>query len=337
VEGPVKRMAQARSDPDANLYRLPQDAVPFVFAVPLKPRHGCKDWEIVQQRLRHTIGSIRGGVDRSYLIVLACHDRPDLDLGEDVQILGAPFAPESDPQQGAQDKGRKLRLIGAWLRDRLSSESAHVMFLDSDDLVHRHLVRFVRCAAVRCCYSIEQGYMYDCRTGVLELRSRRFFALCGSSFIGCFQKSELPQSWEDLESPFARFGVYPLQRGHQHYASIAAELGKEVHTIPFPAITYVVNHGDNLRAVESGTQLREVHPSHLVWPKRAKVILNTNFCYADGRTSESELTRTGSFARTLLGSTFRRLERATMGRPKAARTELARSDLSRARGRVPWR
>jgi hypothetical protein len=330
-------MAQAQPDSEANLHRLRQGTSPFVFAVPLKPRRGCNDWEIVQQRLRHTVRSIRGGVDRNYLIVLACHDRPDLDLGEDVQILSAPFAAEPKSQQGAQDKARKLRMIGAWLKDRVSAEGAHVMFLDSDDLVHRYLVRFVHRAAVRCCYSIERGYMYDCRTGVLELRSRRFFALCGSSFIGWFHKSELPQSWEDLESPYARFGVYPLHRGHQHYPSVAAELGKEVHTIPFPAVTYVVNHGDNLRAVESGMQFRELHPSQLVWPRRAKMILNSNFSYDDGRISQNELARAGSFARALLGSTFRKVERATTGRLKAVRPGLARSDLSRARERVPWR
>ena len=329
-------MTRAQSNADGNLCRLLHDSLPFVFAVPLRPRRGCTDWQIVQQRLRHTIRSIRGSVDKNYLIVLACHDRPDLDPGEDVQLLNAPFGPAPNPEQGAQDKGRKLRLIGAWLREHLSAEAAHVMFLDSDDLVHRELVQFVRRAAVRCCYSIERGYMYDCRTGVLELRSRRFFALCGSSFIGCFERGELPQSWDDLESPFAQFGVYPLHRGHQHYASVAAELGKQVQTIPFPAVTYVVNHGDNLRAVESGMRFRELHPSRLVWPKRANSILTSNFTYEDSWTRENIVVRTGSFARALLSSAARRLEVAMRGRLKAARARFAQSGISGARERVPW-
>ena len=80
-------MAQAQSDSEANLHRLRQGTSPFVFAVPLKPRRGCNDWEVVQQRLRHTVRSIRSGVDGNYLILLACHDRPDLDLGEDVLLV----------------------------------------------------------------------------------------------------------------------------------------------------------------------------------------------------------------------------------------------------------
>ena len=74
-------MAQAQSDSEANLHRLRQGTSPFVFAVPLKPRRGCNDWEVVQQRLRHTVRSIRGGVDRNYLIVLACHDLSEGGLG----------------------------------------------------------------------------------------------------------------------------------------------------------------------------------------------------------------------------------------------------------------
>jgi len=330
-------MAQADQSPDLSLASPLRHEVPFVFAVPLKPRGACNDWEGVQERLRHTLQSIRGGTDVNCLVVVACHDRPDLGRGQDLRLLSAPFAPEWNERDGAQDKGRKLRLIGAWLREHLQADGSYVMFLDCDDLVHRHLVRHVLRAADRCCYSIEQGYMYDCRTGVLEFKDRRFFALCGSSFIGWFSREDLPRSWDDLDNSYARFGVYPLQRGHQHYASIAAMLGKQVDTIPFPAVTYMVNHGDNLRAVESGKKFREPHPFHLVWPNRAKTILHTEFSYDDRRTTSSGLARTGAFARMVLGSTLRRIERAAMGGLKIANPGQVRSDFNKARSRVPWR
>jgi hypothetical protein len=307
-------MTQAESKYNIGSLLLPPGNTPFIFAMPLKPRSACSDWEIVQENLRHTIRSIRGSTVENYMIVIACHDRPDLDMESvrELQLLSAPFSPESNMRRGAQDKARKLRLIGAWLKEHLRDDAAYVMFLDSDDLVHRDLVNHVLRAEDRRCYSIAQGYMYDCRTGVLEFRDRRFFALCGSSFIGWFLKEELPRSWNDLDNPYARFGVYP-QRGHQHYPAIATELGKQVDTVPFPAITYMVNHGDNLHTIESGNEFRELHPFHLVWPNHAKNILRTDFSYDDTRTSAKELARIGTFARVMLGSTLRKIERAASG------------------------
>jgi len=288
---------------------------PFVFVIPLKPRKACSNWEIVQDNLSRTIESIRGGSVEGCLIILAYHDRPDIIAisGCDLHLLQAPFAPETQVPSGAQDKARKLRLMGSWLRKHLDDEGAYVMFLDSDDLVHRELVRYVLRADDRRCYSVAKGYMYDCRTGVLELRDHHFFTLCGSSFIGWFCKEELPRSWKDMASTFGQFGVHPYQRGHQHYHEIATELGKKVETIPFPAVTYMVNHGDSLRAKELGMDLRELHPLHLIWPDHARTILSDDFSYSDAHTTAPKLVRIGTFASVMLGSSFRKIERRVSG------------------------
>jgi hypothetical protein len=89
-------MTQAESKYNIVSLLLPPGNTPFIFAMPLKPRSACSDWEIVQENLRHTIRSIRGSTVENYMIVIACHDRPDLDMESvrELQLLSAPFSPE---------------------------------------------------------------------------------------------------------------------------------------------------------------------------------------------------------------------------------------------------
>src|SRR5438477_6920311 len=91
------------------------------------------------------IRSIRGSLKANPLIVIACHDAPDLgnDGGNDIVLLHVPFAPEGDVTQRLADKFRKRRFIGAWLRANLDRDGIYVMFLDADDLVHRDLADYV--------------------------------------------------------------------------------------------------------------------------------------------------------------------------------------------------
>src|SRR5689334_7436925 len=148
----------------------------IIFAISLQPRLVSHQWQSVEKRLRQTIQSIRGSRNVSYLIVIACHDAPDLgnEEGKDIVLLHASFAPESDVTQRLADKFRKRRLIGAWVRSNLGDQGIYVMFLDADDLVHRDLANYVVSHDNRRSYLVTQGYRYDCRTGILDRRSREF-------------------------------------------------------------------------------------------------------------------------------------------------------------------
>ena len=254
----------------------------FVFAVPLKARSACSDWEQAQANLRQTLRSAQQAGAGQAVAIVACHDEPDLrDLrGPDVQVLRVPF-PEPDdptqgtPSQGGRDKAKKRRFIGAWLREALVEDEVYVMFLDADDLVHRDLVRHVLGHPQKA-FLVDKGYALDVTDGLLQHWRQSFHHACGSSFVCWFARDELPTSWEDVASPFSQFGTSPDQRGHPEYDRAAADLGRPPAPFPFPAVVYLVHHAESFREAKGGGR-RRTSPRDLIRPASARKILNNEF------------------------------------------------------------
>jgi hypothetical protein len=261
----------------------PAPAGRFVFAVALKPRSVSSDWERVQNDLRRTIRSARAASrDHDSVVVVACHDEPNLGAVTDagVHVRAVPFARPANVWEGGRDKARKRRFAAAWLRDEMRDPQVYVMFLDADDLVHRDLVRYV-VEGGNGSYLVDRGYFVDVAAGLVHRRRTDFHEACGSSFVCRFERDELPSSWDDLSAPFSRFGASPEQRGHQDYDEVAAELGRPPISIPFPAVAYLVNHPESLRAAKGREMRTLVDPFELVSPRAARRILASEFAAPD--------------------------------------------------------
>jgi len=149
----------------------PDVSARFVFAVSLKPRSACTDWEQAQANLRRTIRSALHGAAGNAIVVVACHDVPELaeQDGGAVRICPVPFPEPVDVSEGGRDKARKRRHIGAWLREAMVDDELHVMFLDADDLVHKDLVPHVLDHG-HGSYLVDRGYIVDVASGLVRHR-----------------------------------------------------------------------------------------------------------------------------------------------------------------------
>ena len=251
----------------------------FAFAIPLKARSACTDWESAQRNLRRTVRSAQAAAGDDGLIVVACHDEPDLTgTDADVHVLPVPFPEPANMQDAGRDKARKRRSIGALLRKTLES-SAYVMFLDADDLVHRDVVRHAF-AQEHGSYLVNDAYSFDLRRRLLQHRPQGFPWARGSCFVCRFSLDELPTSADDTTSAFAQFGASPDQRGHLEWPELATELGRPPVPFPFGAALYTVNHPESTWGRRTGSQ-RTLAPRELVWPKAARRVLADNFSAPD--------------------------------------------------------
>lgn len=253
--------------------------VPFVFAIPFKPKRMCTDWRQAQEYLRRTIASARlASAGHPILLCIACHDEPDLGdaAGDDVVILRVPFEEPDTQMAGGRDKARKRRFIGAWLRETIADD-VYVMFLDADDLVRKGFVDYVLQRGADS-YVVDAGYVVDLAAGLLQRRDIGFHHTCGSSFVYRFRHDELPTSWDDVASEYSQFGTSPDQRGHQDYDKVAIELGHPATPVPFRAVAYAVNHPESLWAAETGGGRRRLRdPRDLVSARHARSLLFNDF------------------------------------------------------------
>jgi hypothetical protein len=283
----------------------PDVSARFVFAVSLKPRSACADWEQAQANLRRTIRSALQGAAGNTIVVVACHDVPELDQqnGGAVRICPVSFPEPVDVSEGGRDKARKRRHIGAWLRGALLDDELHVMFLDADDLVHKDLVPYVLDHG-HDSYLVDRGYVVDVASGLVRHRRTGFHLTCGSSFICRFARDELPSSWEDDASFYGQFGASPEQRGHQEYGQVAAGHGRAPVTVPFQAVAYLVNHGESMWAAKGRGKRRVAGPRELISSRAACRIVAEDFAAPD---LARKLAGRGGVARAFVGASRRRL------------------------------
>jgi hypothetical protein len=225
--------------------------------------------------LRRTVRSAQAAAADDGLIVVACHDEPDLArTAANVHVLPVSFSEPATMQDAGRDKARKRRSIGAWLRDTLDSP-VYVMFLDADDLVHRDVVSHAF-AHGHGSYLVKDAYSFDLRRRLLQHRPQGFPWARGSCFVCRFTLDELPRSADDTASAFAQFGAAPDQRGHFEWPELATELGRPPVPFPFGAALYTVNHPESTWGRRTGAQ-RPVAPRELVWSQAARRILADDF------------------------------------------------------------
>ena len=195
-------------------------------------------------------------------------------------------------------------------------EAVYVMFLDADDLVHRDLVVHVH-SSREPSYVVHTGYIADLERGLLRHRRTNFHRTCGSSFVCRFARTELPTSWDDLSAPFSQFGSSPDQRGHPEYDQVATELGRPPVALPFPAVTYVVNHAESLWSAKGRGWRPAGAVQDLVLPGRARRVLRDEFAAPDLAEALSGYRR---FGKTVLEAATTQAQARLSRWPKAARS-----------------
>jgi len=232
----------------------------FVFAIPLRARAVSLDWDRVCRLLAGTVDSALNQTDPDVVVVVACHDVPEIQRISDprVVVLRSTAKLPGDLQEQMWDKHRKKRMVMAHLH---AIGGGWVMPLDSDDLVSNRLVADIRRRRPRFGAIIDQGWELDCATRRLRA-APRFNRVCGSSGVFRFGPSELPASADaGSEALSDRFS------NHTKWREVAAELGRPLDTLDFRAAVYTVNNREN-HSVQAGDVgfkrrlLRLVSPGH---------------------------------------------------------------------------
>jgi hypothetical protein len=241
----------------------------LVFVICLKSKRHSNDWDAVSKMLSATLRSILASSDDRFRIVVAGHEKPDIEELKDPRavFVEAPFPVPEVPS--GHDRWLKRVVVGEWVRKR-TRERVRVMFLDADDLVHKQLVRAALRSSPRVSLIVDKGYRFDKRDGALQPIGK-FDRRCGSCFIPVFRRDELPRHWRDKRSAYAKF------RTHAKFRALCAELGKPVETMDFFAVVYMTNHAESLEYSKKG--MREGLIDSPLPSEQSRDILRNEFAY----------------------------------------------------------
>lgn len=226
---------------------MPQ--LPFMFAIPFGARCVTLDWDRACASLACTLRSVLNQSDSDFYVGVCCHDIPVLpaDIRDRVNLVEADFPPPTERSKYYVDKHRKLEKAA----EILSGMGGGYYFgLDCDDLVSRDLVAYAREEADANGYLIEAGYALNAEAGTLApvpgpsetWLDRPLHHMCGSCAILNLSCSDLPggELFRRNESIFVRL------KKHRLYSEEAAALGRPLKPVPFPALVYVLNTGNNV-------------------------------------------------------------------------------------------
>lgn len=251
----------------------------FIFAISFKSKAVSEDWALAQRLLDQTIHSICNSTSKDFLIVVACHELPYFANSTDARVvfLRAPFRPAGKLINGASDKLRKRRLIGAWIRRHVCADGVYVMWCDADDLVHKGVVEYVLRNDNRRSYLVEQGYLYDCTTHQL-VPNDQHHALCGTCFACYYRRRDLPWAWFDRWSNYSKF------ERHNQFTARAADIGRSPDVFPFRAVTYLANHRESLKL----HRMRQLyhHETPALDVKEASAVLANDFSISEVETGQ---------------------------------------------------
>lgn len=234
----------------------------IIFAIPLRAKETCKDWDKCVQHFNSTLSSIFNQTNDSFRCIVACNERPPLltEYDERLEFIEMSLPIPTEWITMARDKFWKLTRISVRIREILESQDnpeagIYVMPVDADDLLSNKIA--AHCAQ----YPNENGFVS--RDGYFWNQNESFFrkypemhTFCGSCNIIKMFRNDLPDQLpapvelcHDRETAKKLNARYPIRFDHNivvdHYRSI----GRPFSYLPFRSTVYVRETGDNISSL----------------------------------------------------------------------------------------
>ena len=216
----------------------------LTFIIPILHPENCRDWRTLKQHLLQTANSIAAQDCRNWKAVVVANkgsDLPPLPVNFDIKYVE--FPPNAQFGRGKNDletfreavrldKGR--RLLAGMIH---AGEMGHVMFVDHDDFISRHLTSFVSNFPESYGWYVKDGYLWG-SGGKLVYKFNEFSHVCGTSHIVRSDLYEMPSGIEDADPKYIR----KILGSHIFIEEHLASKGTPIIPLPFSGAVYRVGH-----------------------------------------------------------------------------------------------
>jgi hypothetical protein len=211
----------------------------LTFIIPVKSKQLSRiSWKLASEIFERCLRSTCNQTSEEFRVIVVCHELPEVKFQHPhIQYIEVDFPVPTweEPESPYRDKGRKL-----WtgLNYAFQMQPSHIMLVDSDDCVSKHLAEFVKQHPQDNGWFINKGYEYHEGSKKVYYRNRNFHKKCGTANIIRY----------DLLTSYAAIKFEDVTRDflwHQDVAEAMQNRGSPLTPLPFKGAIYVGNTGEN--------------------------------------------------------------------------------------------
>lgn len=213
----------------------------LVFIIPLRSKASSRSWVRVSLLFERTLRSVCAQTSPFFKVIVVCHEKPTICFNHpNVEYVEVNFPPpdEFSTQTGETDKGRKV-LAGLERAKRLAP--CHIMIVDADDCVSKHLAEYVDNNKDAAGWYIKQGYKYKDGARVIY-KKNNFFLACGTCNIIRSELIPIP----DYSEYNRGYGYYKFYINQEKIKEKLVRDRIALKPLPFLGAIYIVGHGENI-------------------------------------------------------------------------------------------
>ncbi|MBW4562835.1 MAG: glycosyltransferase family 2 protein [Mojavia pulchra JT2-VF2] len=216
----------------------------LVFIIPLKSKRISKSWKAVSGLFERCVKSICNQTTNKFRVIVVCNEKPNIEFEHPhITYIEHDFSlPGSDYKSKELDRTRKILTGLIYARN---FNPSHIMCVDADDCVSKHLAEFVSCNPHSCGWLIKKGYIYSDGSRLIRIMRKGFDRYCGTSNIVKYDLYDIPQYLEDVDYEQYTNIIYNYYN-HREIAYTLSKKGLIIETLPFIGAVYYVNHGENI-------------------------------------------------------------------------------------------
>jgi glycosyltransferase involved in cell wall biosynthesis len=215
----------------------------LAFIVPLKSKKTCTSWENVSRLFERCVKSICHQTTDNFQVIVVCNEKPEIQFTHHkITYIEQEFPlPSTDLYSKDMDRTRKV-ITGFLYAQKI--KSSHIMCVDADDCVSKHIAKFVNSYPQADGWFFKQGYVYYENSQLIRIMRKGFDSYCGTSNIVRTDLYQIPETLNESDEIEYRELIYNHYR-HREIIGTLAKKGATLASLPFPGAIYTCN-GENI-------------------------------------------------------------------------------------------
>jgi hypothetical protein len=216
----------------------------LTFVVPLKSKQLSTSWSSISKLFERSVKSICNQTSPEFQVIVVCHEKPEIEFDHPrLTYIEVEFpVPAPDLKSKNLDRERKV-LQGITKAQQLNA--SHIMIVDADDCISKHIAEFVQNNAQSDGWFMTQGYIYENGSRFIRLQKEGFNHYCGTCNI---IKSKWYYFPENISEDELVNYIYDYYR-HVPIVDTLAKEGAVLQPFSFVGSIYI-QHGENNRSVK---------------------------------------------------------------------------------------